>query len=183
MSLTCRRPSSTWTLRISTTAPRSSVDPPKFVSSRFAGGKAGTTDCVLDAIRKSSLPARILPPCLHGRNPKNRPTWGILDHCGSLVGFSGSRLVRETVGARGRSDHRQPQCTRVWGATPLPASVSAIRTDGKRTAHGVRVIYRATHAASAAPGMMKMGSSFGSHIDGGGCRVGDRLLSGASSPL
>ena len=34
-----------------------------------------------------------------------------------------------------------------------------IRTDGKRTARGVRVLYRATHAASAAPGMMKMGSS------------------------
>ncbi len=36
-------------------------------------------------------------------------------------------------GARGRSNHCQPQCTRAWGATSLPASISA--QPGRRKAH------------------------------------------------
>ncbi len=35
--------------------------------------------------------------------------------------------------ARVRSNHRQPQCTRAWGATPLPASISAL--PDRRKAH------------------------------------------------
>ena len=38
-----------------------------------SGDIPGFSSCdrALVAIRKSSLPARILPPCLHRRNPKN----------------------------------------------------------------------------------------------------------------
>ncbi len=41
---------------------------------------------------------RIRPACLLRRHPKNRKAWAIRDHGGSVAGFSGSRLVRETVG-------------------------------------------------------------------------------------
>jgi hypothetical protein len=71
-------------------------------------------------------------------------------------------FAAETVRARGRLHHRQQSAHEFAAQLPCRPQHPRIRTGGKRTTHGVRVLYRPTHAASAAPGMMKMGLSFGS---------------------
>ena len=101
-------------------------------------------DRVLVALRKSSVPMRILPACFPGRI-QNRKTWGILDHGGSVVGFSGSRLVGETVAGEheGALTIANQSAQELGAQLPCRPRYPRIRTGGKRTPHGARVIYRA----------------------------------------
>jgi hypothetical protein len=137
------------------------VGPPEFVSGRFAGGKAGTTDCVLDAIRKFSLPARILPTCLHGQNPKNRDPGASSIMAVPAVDSAGAASYgrrREHEGVPTIANHSAQE----FGAQlPCRPQYPRIRTDGKRTAHRVRVVYRGSVLAGMESGRIGRGRETG----------------------